>query len=632
MFQYINEPTSLKMSLADHDYGDAAAASDGAEMSVRRRQLRANHVPVLTRSQSQRQSPRVSDSVFRSASLSRASVADGTAAPPTTNDTADVSTTMTSLRDAYRLDARPAPGGSNISIRSPDRRPAQSPVATHESLGKLRAARSSSLRSRGSATDGEKGVEVEIDLRGARRRTTPVEETRAQRSVRDIVADEVQKVMEELRQQLLAQHVGEQQAQLVGPVTNREAPLASPPLPGASPVLRRPTPPLPPRPTSAGTARDKARPVSSRTSRRTPSPVSDSDSSSDGRTPKRTRRETARARGNHRRGVASVRSNEHGIYMPTFDGTDWITFRIQFDTFCERYQLSDAERLSRLKLALEGPAARVLHSCEPSMWTLATLMNDLETRYGQSKSYPIVERELRRVHRRPNQTLQDLHDEILAIARKADMDETQRCKLTRSAFMGALDDDIKLIHFIDKHDPERESMASALKYAIQYERENGLTPDAAPARADVRPVTDELMVSAYGQGPSPLMKQVERNAQALDTITGLLGQLTQTMHTFVTAGGKGASKSQQDKGQVWPGSRYKGKNFIPNYKPPGKQQDDDQQDAQQSRHQDSRQDHRQSAGEPTHQLIITSSAQLLPDQGSMSTMQAAPTAAQSPSA
>ena len=80
------------------------------------------------------------------------------------------------------------------------------------------------------------------------------------------------------------------------------------------------------------------------------------------------------------------------------------------------------------------------------------------------------------------------------------------------------------------------------------------------------------MVSAYGQGPSPLMKQVERNAQALNTITGLLGQLTQTMQTFATAGGKGASKSQQDKGQVWPGSRYKGKNFIPNYKPPGKRQ------------------------------------------------------------
>ena len=105
-------------------------------------------------------------------------------------------------------------------------------------------------------------------------------------------------------------------------------------------------------------------------------------------------------------------------------------------------------------------------------------------------------------------------------------------------------------------------------------------------------MTDELMVSAYGQGPSPLMKQVERNAQALDTITGLLGQLTQTMHTFVTAGGKGASKSQQDKDQVWPGSRYKGKNFIPNYKPPAKQREDKQQDLQQSQSQDSRRDQR----------------------------------------
>ena len=134
---------------------------------------------------------------------------------------------------------------------------------------------------------------------------------------------------------------------------------------------------------------------------------------------------------------------------------------------------------------------------------------------------------------------------------------------------------------------------------------------------------DELMVSAYGQGPSPMIKQVERNAQALDTITGLLGQLTQTMHTLATAGGKRASKSQQDKGHVWPGSRYKGKNFIPNYKPPAKQRNNDQQDS----HQNQQQDGRQPAGKPTHQLNTTSSAQLLPDTGSMSTMQAAPAAA-----
>ena len=64
------------------------------------------------------------------------------------------------------------------------------------------------------------------------------------------------------------------------------------------------------------------------------------------------------------------------------------------------------------------------------------------------------------------------------------MDEDRREQLTRSAFMGALDDDNLMIHYIDKRDPERESLASALEIAERYERENG-----TPATAMTTPLT-----------------------------------------------------------------------------------------------------------------------------------------------
>ena len=49
------------------------------------------------------------------------------------------------------------------------------------------------------------------------------------------------------------------------------------------------------------------------------------------------------------------------------------------------------------------------------------------------------------------------------------MDEDRREQLTRSAFMGALDDDNLIIHYIDKRVPERDSLASALEIAERYD-------------------------------------------------------------------------------------------------------------------------------------------------------------------
>ena len=88
----------------------------------------------------------------------------------------------------------------------------------------------------------------------------------------------------------------------------------------------------------------------------------------------------------------------------------------------------------------------------------------------------MVERDLRRIKRKPQQTLLDLADEIREVSRKTQMLEHQRDQLTRSAFMGALDDDTQMIHYIDKRDPGRKSLASALAIAERYERENANAP------------------------------------------------------------------------------------------------------------------------------------------------------------
>ena len=92
-------------------------------------------------------------------------------------------------------------------------------------------------------------------------------------------------------------------------------------------------------------------------------------------------------------------------------------------------------------------------------------------------------------------------------------------------------------------------------------------------------MSDSTAVGAYGSGPSPLMKLVEQNSKTLESVAGLLAQLTQSMQTM-TGGANKQENKPSDKGQVWPGSNYRGKNFIPNYKHPS-QQDQQQQSQQQ---------------------------------------------------
>ena len=267
------------------------------------------------------------------------------------------------------------------------------------------------------------------------------------------------------------------------------------------------------------------------------------------------------------------RATERGIAMPVFKGANWVAFQIKFATYCNRYELDDEEKLERLKLALEDTACRVLYSRDPEAWTYKELIKALENRYGHSKSYPMVERELRRIKRRPGQTLQDLADEIREVSRKTYMEEHIRDQLTRSAFMGALDDDTQMIHYIDKRDPARASLASALDIAERYERENGSAVADMATRLDAAQTADAThTVAAYGTGPSPLTKQVNQNTQILQDVQQTLKTVLQTLTKNTQTDSTSSSTSKQDNGRVWPGSNYRGKNFIPNYKPPGAQQ------------------------------------------------------------
>ena len=172
----------------------------------------------------------------------------------------------------------------------------------------------------------------------------------------------------------------------------------------------------------------------------------------------------------------------------------------------------------------------------------------------------MVERELRRIRRKPDQTLQDLADEIREVSRKTHMDEDRREQLTRSAFMGALDENNLMVNYIDKRDPERESLASALEIAERYERKNGPPATAMTTRFDAVQASGETQdVAAFTRGSSLLTKLVTQNAQTLAALQQTLQAMMQLMNNKQIAQGATNAANRQATGQFWPGSNYIGK-------------------------------------------------------------------------
>ena len=281
-------------------------------------------------------------------------------------------------------------------------------------------------------------------------------------------------------------------------------------------------------------------------------------------------------------GRLQTRSNEKGITMPKFDGTDWVAFQVKFTTFCERYQLDDAEKLQRLTLALEHDACKVLHNGRSDTQTFQGLMRALESRYEHSKSFPMVEKELRLIRRQPGQTLQSLADQILEVTRKTPMPDDKRGQIARNAFVAALDDNLPLIHYIDKKDPRREDLAVALEHALKYERTHGIS--IPMTRLDALSVPDSQPVSSY-QGKSQLMLQIEQNSKSLEMMNNMMSQFAPTLQQLHQQMNKAPIIPYQppqqnrprfpspqhqdqlpDRGYSWPNSNYRGRNFDPNFR------------------------------------------------------------------
>ena len=160
---------------------------------------------------------------------------------------------------------------------------------------------------------------------------------------------------------------------------------------------------------------------------------------------------------------------------PTFDGTgDVEVFLDQITTICEAKGLDDKRKRFILRAQLRGDAASApeLRVENDENITFAGMKEVLRSRYSQFKSFATVTNDLRKLIRKPKQSIIEFARLVEQTADKAKMTPAQRQLKCRDAFVTGINHQA-MQHYIEHNDPDKVSLNEARRLAIAYEHEFG---------------------------------------------------------------------------------------------------------------------------------------------------------------
>ena len=165
-------------------------------------------------------------------------------------------------------------------------------------------------------------------------------------------------------------------------------------------------------------------------------------------------------------------ANEVALEVPTFSGGNWATFLTQFENVAEHYQWNNREQAVRLHNAIRGDAANALSIAESKTWSYEKLVEHLEQRHGQNRSYGDVVLELMGRARRPGQRLADWQDEVYNIVGSASLSEDQKKNTEFFGFVYGLRYQPHMLNKVLSR-VEDTTIDQAFKQAKRYEQNNG---------------------------------------------------------------------------------------------------------------------------------------------------------------
>ena len=216
----------------------------------------------------------------------------------------------------------------------------------------------------------------------------------------------------------------------------------------------------------------------------------------------------------------SRKMHKQSAVLGSYDGSiDLDIFLSKFDSCTRYFDWSPEDRLFQLKLALNGPAAQILHAnnCPDSVDRILSL---LRTRFGTDQKCEMYRLELKQRRRKPNESLQQLfHDvcRLMNLAYSGHKDEIVET-LARDYFLDALSSHSMKVRIMDR-DPK--SIDEALRLAMRYEAYDNSDPAKQvshdsngfqPRNRYVRKVANENTSKTVSEGTRPAVNNRSRQS------------------------------------------------------------------------------------------------------------------------
>ena len=176
---------------------------------------------------------------------------------------------------------------------------------------------------------------------------------------------------------------------------------------------------------------------------------------------------------------SASRRRGYTIYPKPFTGEDFLAFHATFENLIKINEWDYKTATGHLVYCFsQGPAQVILASRPNYKWQYDELMNEGMQMFGQTISEAQMRMQLRKISRKPDETLPKLVTRIMAITKRAvSVPEAIRGGAECEAFLSAISDNRPLYFYINRTKDEGMRIAKMLKIAMEYVNEEGASDD-----------------------------------------------------------------------------------------------------------------------------------------------------------
>ena len=181
----------------------------------------------------------------------------------------------------------------------------------------------------------------------------------------------------------------------------------------------------------------------------------------------------------HRHSSNAANARGYTIYPKPFNGEDFLAFKSMYENLIAANEWTKATATGHLIYCFsQGPAQVILASRPGHQWTYEELMTEGLQMFGQTISEAQMRMQLRKVQRKPDESLPKLVQRIMAVSKRAvTISENARSAAECETFIEAIADNRPLYFHVNKYKGPFMRISEILTLAMNYSNEEGASDE-----------------------------------------------------------------------------------------------------------------------------------------------------------